>query len=210
MSETMGFKKKTKPDAEDSPVVDPQGAEADDSATEREEPLDPLEQLTRERDEFESKYLRALADFQNFQRRASLNERVALESGTANVVKRLLRVLEQLDMALAIDPAQADVNSMLEGVAMIRGEFVRALQEHGVVAIEPVAGDEMVAEHHEAVGYIPSDEHPEGSVAQPVSTGYRIGDRVLQPARVMLAAPMVEDENVASEGEEPPSTEDAS
>ncbi|MFG0258254.1 MAG: nucleotide exchange factor GrpE [Phycisphaerales bacterium JB043] len=203
MSSDMAFKKKSKPEQETTPDE----VEGVVENAEAEQELDPIEALRAERDDFESKYLRALADFQNFQRRAAQNERVALESGTASVVKSMLRVLEQFDLALSVDSEKTDVASLLAGVRMIRGELFRALTEHGTVAIEPVAGEDMHPEHHEAVGYMPSEEHPEGAVAHPVSTGYRIGERVLMPARVMLAAPVKVEGEETDEGNEPESKE---
>jgi molecular chaperone GrpE len=203
MSSDMAFKKKSKPETETTPE-EVEGV-VEDGAVEQE--VDPLEALRAERDDFESKYLRALADFQNYQRRAAQNERVALESGTASVVKSMLRVLEQFDMALHVDAEKTDAESLLKGVRMIRGELFRGLSEHGTVAIEPVAGEEMHPEFYEAVGYLPGTEHAEGSVAAVVSTGYRIGDRVLMPARVMLAAPVQADAEDVDEGNEPDSKE---
>ena len=147
-----------------------------------------LEQIQRELEDANEKYLRALADFQNFQRRAGQNEVAARDAGASGVIKSVLAVMDYFDLALSQDPEKATATSILQGVQMIRGELLKALTQHGVALIEPKPGDEMNAALHEAVGTAPAEGVEPGHVAAALQPGYRVGERVLRPAKVMIAA----------------------
>lgn len=151
--------------------------------------------------EAEDRYKRALADFQNYQRRAVANEARAREEGAAGVVKSVLPVLDHFDLALGHDPEQASAASILEGVKLIKGELLRTLAQHGVSPIEPDPGDELDHHRHEAVGQMSAEELDPGAVAACVQTGYRVGERVLRPAKVMVVAPEAPSENAPQAGD---------
>lgn len=175
--------------------------QAEQAAHALEDARDEADALRNDLAEAEERYKRALADFQNYQRRALANEAAARDEGGAAVVRSVIPVLDHFDLALGQDPESASVSSILEGVKLIKGELLRTLAQHGVSVIEPRPGDEL--DHHrcEAVGQMSVEDLDPGVVAMCLQVGYRVGERVLRPAKVMVVAPEV-DTNAAAEAAE--------
>ncbi len=148
---------------------------------------EPLEALQRERDEFESKYRRALADFQNYQRRAAQNEQEARLSGVRSVVEPVVNVVDHFDLALQLDPGKTSAEQVMGGVRVIRDELFKVLQSHGVSVIQPEIGEAFTPGRHEAVMQHAAEGVSGGGVSMVMQAGYAIGDRVLRPAKVAVA-----------------------
>jgi molecular chaperone GrpE len=146
----------------------------------------------------EDRYKRALADFQNYQRRALANEAQARDEGASTVVKSVVPVLDHFDLALGQDPEKASAASILEGVKLIKGELLRTLAGHGVSVIEPKPGEELDHHRHEAVGQMSVEDLDPGRIAACLQAGYRVGERVLRPAKVMVVAPDADTDDTAS------------
>lgn len=154
---------------------------------EADEIVGALKDTIAQRDENQAKLLRAFADHQNFQRRAANNEREAREMATRGVVSSLIPLIDQFDMALMQDPAKVSAETITRGVEMIRGEFIRVLGHYGVAPIAPEVGDEFNPGHHEALMQQPAAGVEPGHVSFVMSTGYKLGDRVIRPAKVGVA-----------------------
>ena len=171
--------KKKKTDKHDTAEATEAVAEhaIDDRVAELEEKLAAAEEDT----------LRARADFQNYQRRAMVNEREAREWGAAGVLESMITVLDHFDMALTQDPAKASAASILDGVQLIKGEMLRALSDHGVSVLSPELGEELNPGRHEAIGHQPAEGVAPGAISRIMQPGYAIGDRVLRPAKVFVA-----------------------
>ena len=146
-----------------------------------------IEELKRQVEERQSAYLRALADFQNFQRRAGENEIRAKDRGVAQVARALVPVLEQIDLALGHDLSAMDSAKLAGAVEMIRRELLKALEGQGITRIEPKPGDEFDPMQHEAVMQQAVDGIEPGRVASCFQAGYRFGDSALRPAKVAVA-----------------------
>jgi len=140
-----------------------------------------------ERDELQDKLLRIGADFQNFQRRAANNEREARTGATVGVVQSVLPVMDHFDLALEQDQSAATAEQILGGVQIIRDELERVLASFGVVRIAPVAGDAFNPSEHEAMLQQPSTEVEPGHIVQTLGGGYRLGERVIRPAKVIIS-----------------------
>jgi molecular chaperone GrpE len=148
--------------------------------------------LTQERDEARDARLRALADFRNFQRRATENETRALAGGKSHIVRSLLPALDQLDIALAQDCENMSTEQMVTAFRLIRDELLRAMAQHDVHAILPQVGDEFDPNMHEAMMQQPSAEVPENHITMVMQGGYQMGATVLRPAKVAVASAPVE------------------
>jgi len=135
----------------------------------------------------EEETLRARADFQNYQRRAMVNEREAREWGAAGVLESMITVLDHFDMALSQNPDKASAASILDGVQLIKGEMLRALGDHGVSVLSPEIGEDLNPGRHEAIGHQPAEGVASGAISRVMQPGYSIGDRVLRPAKVFVA-----------------------
>ena len=147
-----------------------------------------IEQLRAERDEAVEAKMRSLADFKNFQRRSVENEARALESGKSRVLRALLPVLDQFELARQQDAEQMTVEQFAAGMSMVQDEMQMALHACGLSTINPTPGSEFNPQHHEAMMHQPSEEHPPGSVVNVFQTGYKLDDFVLRPAKVVTAS----------------------
>jgi molecular chaperone GrpE len=152
-----------------------------------EEIVEALAEVIRERDEMLGRAQRAVADFQNFQRRAANNEREARELGVRGVVERVLTVVDHFDMALGVDASRASAEQVIGGVRVIRDELLGVLGGFGVRKIEPALGEEFRPSEHEAMMRVPTRERAAGTVAMVMGVGYRLGERVVRPAKVGVA-----------------------
>ncbi len=130
---------------------------------------------------------RALADFANYQRRASQNEQQAVRSGEAGVVRSMLGVLDHFDLALDQDKTQVTVEQLLDGVNIVRDELFRSLETFGVERIAPDAGDEFNPNLHQAVLQQAAEGVAPNHVVSVLQPGYMMGETVLRPAKVSVA-----------------------
>jgi molecular chaperone GrpE len=154
--------------------------------------VNELERLRAERDELNSKFLRTLADYQNFQRRSIQNEQAAKIEGVSRVVERVFTVLDHFDLALNQDTSKATADQIVHGVRLIRDEFTRVLASLGVGLIAPSPNDEFVPGRHEAVMQQPADGIQPGRVVACFQPGYTLAipggtERVLRPAKVAVS-----------------------
>ncbi len=163
-----------------------------ETSPENEELVEALVDTIRARDEMKGKLLRMAADHQNFQKRASGNEREAHTSATQGVVQSLIPLLDTFEMALMQDPEKVSAQTVLDGVKMLRDEFMRMLGGYGVAPINPGVGDEFHPGDHEAMMQHPAEGVKPGHISQVMSTGYKLGNRVIKPAKVGVT-PKAED-----------------
>jgi molecular chaperone GrpE len=150
--------------------------------------VEALAMITRQRDEHLEALQRTAADLQNLHRRARIQAQEAREQSVRGVVSSLLMSLDTFDLALNQDPEKVSVAQLFEGVRAIKSEVLRQLSSHGVAAIEPAPGEPFEPGRHEAVMYEPTDEVEPGTVARTLQTGYAMGEGVIRPAKVAVAA----------------------
>jgi len=146
-----------------------------------------IRQLLVERDRAKEDRLRALAEVSNNQRRAVENERRIELAARAAIMRDILPVLDQVDMALAQDLETVTTNQLAEGVRIAGDELLKMLVEHGVERIDPVPGDEFDPVRHEAMLKQEADGIESDHIVQVMQSGYKMGDRVLRPAKVAVA-----------------------
>jgi molecular chaperone GrpE len=143
-----------------------------------------LEALSAERDEYLDQLKRVAAEFENFRKRTARDQADFAARANERLVKELLPVLD--DLGRALEAAEKHEEAKLEdGVRLVHRQLAELLRKEGLAEIET---DGKFDPHvHEALLTQPS-EAPEGSVIDVVQKGYRLGDRVLRPARVVVAA----------------------
>jgi molecular chaperone GrpE len=158
----------------------PKQAAADKAIEELEERIALLE---RERDELVDDVKRVAADFDNYRKRALRDQESLVARAHERLVKELLPVLDDLERAL--EAAEEHEEAKLEdGVRLVHRELRDAMAKEGLVEIET---DGAFDPHvHEALLTQPSEE-AEGAILQVIQKGYRLGDRVLRPARVVVS-----------------------
>lgn len=146
-----------------------------------------LEKAIAERDEAKSLYLRALADFQNYQRRSIENEREAKRQGMTSLLLSVVPVIDHFDLALSYNPETMTGEQVVAGVRAIRDELLRILGQHGVSPINPEPNDELDPNRHHAVLQQAVEGVEPGRISKTLQVGYMLGDRVIRPANVAVA-----------------------
>jgi molecular chaperone GrpE len=149
-----------------------------------EERAHELETLRKERDDLVGTLQRVQAEFENYRKRAARDQQSLVARAHERLVKELVPVLDDLERAL--EAAEAHEEAKLEeGVALVARSFADILRKEG---LEEIPTDGRFDPHvHEALLSQPSDEE-EGTVIEVIQKGYRLGDRVIRPARVVIAA----------------------
>jgi molecular chaperone GrpE len=141
--------------------------------------------LEAERDEHLNDLKRVAAEFENYRKRVLRDQESLVARAHERLVKELLPVLDDLERALAAAEEHEEAK-LEEGVRLVHRELKAALDREGLAEIET---DGVFDPHvHEALLSQPS-EAEEGSVLEVLQKGYKLGDRVLRPARVVVAAP---------------------
>ncbi len=158
----------------------------DEEVVEEQQPADPMETLRRERDDFESKYLRSAADLQNYMRRSHQNLADAREQQVMEIVRALLAILDHFDHALGVDTETSDADAVLQGVQIVRDEFLSTLERFGVQRIEAKRGDAFDPNRHEAVMREAVEGLESDHVANQNQPGYVLGEQTLRPAKVSI------------------------
>ena len=142
-------------------------------------------EVERERDSYLNDLQRLAADFDNYRKRAARDQESLVARAHERLVKELLPVLDDLERALAAAEEHEEAK-LEEGVRLVHAELAAALEREGLAEIE--TNGRFDPHVHEALLSQPS-EAEEGSVLEVVQKGYRLGDRVVRPARVVVAAP---------------------
>ncbi len=170
------------------PGVDPGGA--------IEEELDELVKTAAERDQYLALAQRTQADFENYRKRVARDAATAQERGVVKLAQELLPALDNLDRAIEAatlkgTPSGAQAGDsedpLLAGVRLVRSELSGALARLGIEAFAPL-GEVFDPNLHEAVAQQPVEGAASGAVAEVFQNGYRMGETIIRPARVLVAA----------------------
>lgn len=145
-----------------------------------------VERLQLEKQQLFERLARAQAEFQNSRRRLEQDQEQALQYANQSLLKALLPLMDNLERAVAVDPARTDATSILSGVQVVRDQFEAVLKQQRVEIVAPKPGDPFDPARHEALLQMPS-EHPEGTVASLLNKGYALMGRTLRPAQVALS-----------------------
>ena len=134
----------------------------------------------------EEEYLRALADFDNLRKRTQRDSEVSRRYALEALVLDLLPVLDNFDRAVQTAGDGASAESLKKGMDLIRRQLCEALSKHGVQEYTCV-GTQFDPRKADAISFVHTDEHKPGTVVNEVCKGYSCGERVLRPARVVVA-----------------------
>jgi molecular chaperone GrpE len=151
--------------------------------------------------EWRDKYLRALAELDNYRKRADREREIARVYATDALLREVLPVVDDLETALRID---ASPEAIREGIALALRHLVNALEAKGMKQIEAI-GQPFDPRFHEAMGVVPAPGKAPNTVVTELAKGYVFHDRVLRPARVqivMAPPPLADQANGVGEAEE--------
>ena len=176
-------------DAEDA-LEGPEGAATTDGDAEA-DPTARIAELETQVAELEDKWKRAMAETVNVQQRAERAKQDATRYGAANFAKEMLSVADNLQRALAAideDARKADdsLDNLWTGVEMTEREMLNAFERLGVKEV-PAEGHKLNPHVHDAMMEMDAPSVPVGTIVQVVQTGYMLHDRLLRPAKVIVA-----------------------
>ena len=185
-SEDVEVKEEAVETAEQVESVSPEKTEKTVETAEQAESASPekseLELANERADDFENKYLRAHAEMQNIQRRANEERQLLQRYRSQDLAKAILPSLDNLERALAVEGLTDDVK---KGLEMVQESLIHALKEEGIEEIP--ADGEFDHNYHMAIQTVPADdEHPADTIAQVFQKGYKLHDRILRPAMVVV------------------------
>lgn len=150
------------------------------------EPEETIESLREKVVALEDTLLRAKADFVNTQRRNEKSRLEAVRFANADLMRSLLGVLDDFERALDAAGSAEDAKTIADGVRLVHENFKKALCDHGLEAIEAI--DKPFDPHvHEAIMQQPVGDRDPNTVIEEVAKGYRLKDRVIRPAKVVVA-----------------------
>ena len=147
---------------------------------------DQIRTLSSERDQFQSQVLRTMADFQNFRRRSEAENAQRAVYANEKFVTKLLPVLDNFERTMQHAEAGASFEALVEGIRAVERQLRQVLEGQGVSRIEST-GKPFDPELHEALGFESDPEKEPNTVTTELEAGYRIGDKVVRPARVKVA-----------------------
>jgi molecular chaperone GrpE len=159
-----------------------------DAALEVEHDLDELLVRAGKADEYLALAQRTQADFENFRKRMTRDVAAAEQRGVGKLAKELLPALDNLGRALAAAQAEGESDGHLgTGVRLVQEELLAALRRAGIEPFSP-RGERFDPNEHEAMAQQPVEGAEPGTVAEVYQQGFRHGESVLRPARVVVAA----------------------
>jgi molecular chaperone GrpE len=176
------------PEREPGPAAEPEREQAPAAEPEREPveaDLDELLAKAQERDEYLALAQRTQADFENYRKRMARDIASAEGRGLARAATELLPALDNLEHALKAANEHPD-DALAEGIRLLHAELSAALGRLGIEAFRP-EGEAFDPEQHEAMATQPADGAEPGTVIEVYQQGYRLGDSVIRPARVVVA-----------------------
>ena len=151
------------------------------------------EQLQKELDEanekvamFEDKYLRQVAEFDNYRKRTMKEKAELIKNGGERAIESILPVLDDFERALANMSKDESAAEILTGIELIYNKFIGILKQNGLQKIE-TEGADFDTDFHEAIAMVPTpDESLKGKVLDCVQTGYTLNDKVIRHAKVAV------------------------
>ena len=147
-----------------------------------------LEQACHERDEQKKETLRIFADSENLKKRLLREKEDFCKFSTSNIIESILPVMDNLELALQHGKNEKGCQNLIQGVEMTVNIFKETLKKHGLTIIGSAdIGHPFNPAIHEAVAQTPDDSMDEGCVSQLLQTGYKLHERLLRPAKVVVS-----------------------
>lgn len=161
-----------------------QAEESNGEETPAEEELDPLAAAQNEAEQWKDKYIRLVAEFENYKKRTLKEKSELILNGSEKTVAAILPILDDFERATA-DKTE-DPQAIKEGFELIYKKFLKALETLGVNKIETDNADFNV-DYHEAIAMVPGmGDDKKGKVIDCVQTGYTLNDKVIRHAKVAV------------------------
>lgn len=146
-----------------------------------------LKEAKQALEDYKDKYLRLSAEFDNYRKRTLKEKAELIKNGGEKAISAVLPILDDLERALQNMQKADDVKAMYEGIDLIYQKFLKNLNHEGLVKMEPV-GENFDTDFHEAIALVPAPEEAQkGKVLDCVQTGYKLNEKVIRHAKVVVA-----------------------
>ena len=143
------------------------------------------EKPAEEQIDWRDKYIRLQAEFDNFRKRTLREKMELVQTGGSDVLKAILPVLDDMQRAIAASEKSEDIAALREGERLVEKKFIDTLRQKNVTEIEAL-GEDFNEELHEAVARFAAGEDKRGKVIDVVQRGYKLGDKILRFAKVVV------------------------
>jgi Molecular chaperone GrpE (heat shock protein) len=169
------------------PVEENASSEAGEAVTEEEKLLTALSEAEAKYNDLHDKYLRQMAEFENYRKRTLKEKSELILNGSAHLMTAVLPILDDMDRALEAMSKTEDAGNCRQGFELIANKFRTTLEQNGLREIE-AKGEPFDTDYHEAIAMVPAtDEMPKGQVIDCVQKGYKLNDRVIRHSKVVVA-----------------------
>ena len=163
-----------------------QNAETTEEQTVEEAPQETIESVKAELEALKDKYLRAVAEFDNYKKRTLKEKTELILNGSEKTITAFLPILDDMERAIANADKATDLQALEEGWELIFNKFVKVLNALGVKKIETTDADFNV-DYHEDVAMVPGfGDDKKGKVIDCVQTGYTLNDKVIRHSKVAV------------------------
>lgn len=181
-------------DIEINDVADEENTDAEAAKEMAQEELDEVGKLRKELEETKAQlekekkeYLFLMAEFDNFRKRTLKEKSELIKNGGESAMRGLLPVIDDFERSIQAINESSDASSIKEGVELIYNKFVKYLEQNGVTVVNSDKGAEFDTEIHEAVTTFPTDDESlKGKIIDTVQKGYKLHDKVIRHAKVVV------------------------
>lgn len=142
------------------------------------------EELTQAKD----RYLRTVADMENLRKRTARDKEDIRRTATASLIEDLLPALDSMQMGLTTAENHPEAKEVAKGFEMVNTQIAQILKKHGLESVNPEIGSEFDHNVHESVAMQPNEEIPDQHIAGLMRIGYKLNERLLRPASVMVSS----------------------
>jgi molecular chaperone GrpE len=151
-------------------------------------PRDPLATLQEEVNKYRDQSLRAAADLENYRKRMIREKEDAIRYANMALLEKLIPILDNFELGLEVATTAPDASaaSIVQGLSMVQKQLTDFVKDHGITAVEAI-GQQFDPKQHEAIGHEASEQIPEGNVISQLRRGYRLADRLIRPASVIVS-----------------------
>ena len=168
-------------------VAENAAAQQEESLTGEEQQRSELDEANEKIAELNDKYLRQVAEFDNYRKRTMKEKAELIKNGGERAIESILPVLDDFERALKNMEASEETKAMKEGVELIFSKFQKILGQEGLQKIE-TEGQAFDTDFHEAIALIPApSEDLKGKILDCVQTGYMLNEKVIRHAKVAVA-----------------------
>ena len=175
--------------ADDAPKADDaaDAAKAEENAAEQPAAPSAEEVLKQQLAESNDRFVRLMAEFENFRRRNAKEQLELIETANGKLLEKLSEVQDNFERAFASENKAKDLEAFEKGMQMIYNQFAKVLTDAGLEQIDPT-GKEFDPNLHEALMQQPSETIPEGHVVTVFQKGYKLKNKILKTAKVIVSS----------------------